>query len=124
MTDQGTGADAPTGNDARVDKLLADLEATAASAAKIVAFGSPAFEAPDGDLLRLAAKALLIDLSSFADRLPETYRAAHPDVPWRSIRALRNFLAHDYDGTDYRIVWVAIADDLPRIAAALLHNRA
>jgi uncharacterized protein with HEPN domain len=108
-----------TGMD-RVPILLEDLRRLAASADKIVRHGQHAFESSDGDLLRLAAKAVLIDLSTFADRLPETFRAQHPDVPWRNIRALRNFLAHDYEGTDYAIVWGVIADDLPEITRKLL----
>jgi uncharacterized protein with HEPN domain len=108
-----------TGMD-RVPILLEDLRRLAASADKIVRHGQQAFESSDGDLLRLAAKAVLIDLSTFADRLPETFRAHNPAVPWRNIRALRNFLAHDYEGTDYAIVWGVIAEDLPAIARRLL----
>lgn len=112
-----------TGTD-RVPALLDDLRSLAASSNRIVRHGQQAFESADGDLLRLAAKAVLIDLSTFADRLPETFRADHPGVPWRNIRALRNFLAHDYDGTDYAIVWGVIANDLPAIAGELLNERA
>jgi uncharacterized protein with HEPN domain len=71
--------------------------------------------------------AILADLARFAAsadrvvrrRLPESYRAEHPDVDWRGIRAVRNFIAHDYDGTDDEILWVAISVELPRIVAAL-----
>jgi uncharacterized protein with HEPN domain len=104
----------------RVPVLLDDLRRLAASAEKIVRHGQHAFESTDGDLLRLAAKAVLIDLATFADRLPETFRADHPAIPWRNIRALRNFLAHDYEGTDYAIVWGVLADDLPTIARKVL----
>ena len=104
----------------RVPVLLEDLRRLAASSDKIVRHGQQAFESVDGDLLRLAAKAVLLDLATFADRMPETFRAQHPAVPWRKVRALRNFLAHDYEGTDYGIVWGVIADDLPAIVGELL----
>ena len=104
----------------RVPLLLDDLHRLSVSARKIVGHGQHAFESVNGDLLRLAAKAVLIGLFTFADRLPESFRADHPAVPWRNIRALRNFLAHDYDGTDYAIVWGVLADDLPGIARELL----
>ena len=35
------------------------------------------------------------------------------------IRATRNFIAHDYDGTDEEVLWQAIAVQLPSIAARL-----
>ncbi len=60
-----------------------------------------------------------MDLSAAADRFPESYRKQHPEVDWRGIRAVRNFIAHDYDGTDEEILWQAIAVQFPAIAAAL-----
>jgi uncharacterized protein with HEPN domain len=34
-------------------------------------------------------------------------------------RAVRNFIAHDYAGTDQEILWAAMAVEFPRIAEAL-----
>lgn len=61
----------------------------------------------------------MVDLSAAADRLPEAFRSAHPEIDWRGIRAVRNFIAHDYDGTDEDILWQAIAVQFPAIVAAL-----
>ena len=68
---------------------------------------------------RLAAKAIVIDLQSAADRLPVEFRQRHPDVAWDELRAMRNYLAHDYLNTDYRIVWNALVVDFPRVARQL-----
>lgn len=46
-------------------------------------------------------------------------RDAHPDVDWLGIRAVRNFVAHDYDGTDENLLWRVVAVEFPRILAAL-----
>ncbi|HEX5370550.1 MAG TPA: HepT-like ribonuclease domain-containing protein [Dehalococcoidia bacterium] len=35
-----------------------------------------------------------------ARRISDTYRTAHPEIPWRSIIGLRNVLAHDYANVD------------------------
>ena len=61
----------------------------------------------------------MIDLSAAADRFPESFRAAHPEIDWQGIRATRNFVAHD-DGTDEEILWQAVAAQFPRIVGALI----
>jgi hypothetical protein len=82
--------------------------------------GTTAFVDPDDDDQRRIARSLFIDLSAAADRLPESFRQAHPQVDWRGIRAVGTFVAHDYDGTDEEILWQAIAVQFPAILAALL----
>ncbi|WP_045384771.1 HepT-like ribonuclease domain-containing protein [Mycobacterium kyorinense] len=46
-------------------------------------------------------------------RLPDGFVAAHPDVAWRSMKATRNIVAHQYDHLDYEIIWNALARQLP-----------
>ncbi len=40
-------------------------------------------------------------------------RAAHPEIPWPEIVAMRNVLVHDYFGIDLEEVWTAVERDLP-----------
>ncbi len=48
-------------------------------------------------------------------------RAAHPEIPWRAIGGLRNFLAHDYASTDPQRLKRILDDDIaaliPRLEA-------
>jgi len=104
----------------RTPAILADITRFAASARRVVNRGHEAFTDPDDDDQRRIARSLIVDLSAAADRLPESFRQQHPEVDWRGIRAVRNFIAHDYDGTDEEILWQAIAVQFPAIAAALL----
>ncbi|QDZ16298.1 HepT-like ribonuclease domain-containing protein [Humibacter ginsenosidimutans] len=105
--------------DDRTAAVLIDLARFARSARRVVARGHEVFVDRDDDDQRRIARSLVIDLSAAADRLPESFRAAHSDVDWRGIRSVRNFVAHDYDGTDEEILWQAIAGDFPRIMAML-----
>ncbi|UYN84996.1 MAG: DUF86 domain-containing protein [Microcella sp.] len=102
--------------------VLADIARFAVTARRVVARGHERFTDPDDDDQRRIARSLVIDLSSAADRLPETFRDAHPEIDWQGIRAVRNFIAHDYDGTDEEILWQAIAVQFPQIVAALLDS--
>ncbi|MDR3339409.1 MAG: DUF86 domain-containing protein [Candidatus Symbiothrix sp.] len=40
-----------------------------------------------------------------ANRLPDEYKDAHPEIDWFRIRGFRNRIVHDYFGIDYSIVW-------------------
>lgn len=106
----------------RATAILADLERFATSARRVVERGRVRFTDPDDDDQRRIARSLIVDLSAAADRLGETFRAAHPEIDWTGIRAVRNFIAHDYDGTDDEILWQAIAVQFPAIVASLLND--
>jgi uncharacterized protein with HEPN domain len=40
-------------------------------------------------------------------------REAFPDIPWRSMIALRNVLAHEYGDIRYERLWVVCTEQLP-----------
>ena len=54
-----------------------------------------------------------------ANRLPEDFRAQHPEIEWRKIIGLRNRIVHDYFNIDVEIVWEIIQKDLPNLKAKL-----
>jgi hypothetical protein len=41
----------------------------------------------------------------WAKAVPDEFRAAHPEIPWRSMSGLRDVLAHGYFGIDDEIIW-------------------
>lgn len=43
------------------------------------------------------------------------FRRHHPEIPWRSITALRNVLIHEYFGVDLDIVWRVVIRRLPTL---------
>lgn len=104
----------------RVAAILSDIARFAVTARRVAGRGYERFIDPDDDDQRRIARSLIVDLSAAADRLPPSFRAQHPEIDWRGIRAVRNFIAHDYDGTDVDILWRAVAVEFPRIAGVLL----
>ena len=48
-----------------------------------------------------------------AKRLDDTYRADHPQIPWRAIAGLRDVLIHQYEGVNLQQVWNIVEKDLP-----------
>lgn len=103
----------------RVPAILADIARFAVTARRVADRGHERFVDPDDDDQRRIARSLVVDLSAASDRLPESFRVAHPEIDWRGVRAVSTFIAHDYDGTDEEILWQAIAVRFPEVAAAL-----
>lgn len=44
----------------------------------------------------------------------------HPEVPWKSMRGMRNRIAHGYFDIDLNIVWDTVQSALPRLLQQLL----
>jgi uncharacterized protein with HEPN domain len=51
--------------------------------------------------------------------IPEPILDAHPSVPWRTLRGVRNVVVHEYFGVDPSILWETVRGDLPPLAAKL-----
>ena len=52
------------------------------------------------------------------DRHPE-FAARHPEVPWRSIRGMRNRIAHGYFDINLDVVWDTTQTALPQLLEQL-----
>ena len=50
-----------------------------------------------------------------ANRLPDEYKDAHPEIDWFRIRGFRNRIVHEYFGIDYSIVWQIKENFLPSL---------
>lgn len=67
----------------------------------------------------LAAESIIIKIGENVARLSEETIVANPQVPWSSIKRMRDRLAHQYEATDYDAVWATISFELPRVRAAV-----
>jgi uncharacterized protein with HEPN domain len=54
-----------------------------------------------------------------AKRLDDSYRASHPEIPWRAIAGLRDVLIHQYEGVDLKKVWAIVEKDLPGLKQSI-----
>ena len=51
--------------------------------------------------------------------IPEPILDAHPNVPWRTLRGVRNVVVHEYFGVDPAILWETVRSDLPPLEVDL-----
>lgn len=54
---------------------------------------------------QLALERAVEVIGEAARRVSESFRAAHPEIPWRNIIANRNVLAHEYDEIYQELLW-------------------
>ncbi len=57
----------------------------------------------------------LINIGEMVGRLSEETINDESIVEWRKIRGLRNIIAHDYFGVDYREIWSIISIHIPKL---------
>ena len=58
-------------------------------------------------------------LGESAHRIDKATAAALPSIPFKSIRGLRNRIAHDYGAVDFKIVWAVAQQEIGPLIAAL-----
>jgi uncharacterized protein with HEPN domain len=47
--------------------------------------------------------------------VPQDVRDRRPELPWKDLAGMRDKCIHMYFGVNYRRVWQAVKDDIPRI---------
>jgi uncharacterized protein with HEPN domain len=54
-----------------------------------------------------------------ARHVPDDVAAAHPELPWVEMRAMRNVVVHEYFGVTLETLWKTAVEDLPRLLEQL-----
>jgi len=68
---------------------------------------------------RWATVSQLLLIGEAAKRLSDTFQAAHGQIPWAQIMAMRNRLIHEYDRINWHLVWKTTIEDVPRLLTVL-----
>jgi uncharacterized protein with HEPN domain len=67
-----------------------------------------------------AVERKLLIISEAAIRLTRSdIETQCPEIPWRDVRGIGNWLRHQYDRVSTETVWNTIQDDLPPLKAAV-----
>lgn len=102
----------------RDEAILLDI---AYAARKVVAFTA---KIEREDLVRdeRTLAAVLYEITVMGEavkRLSKEFRAAHPQIPWRDIAGMRDWLIHHYDRLDYDRVWGVVRTHIPELLTRL-----
>lgn len=97
---------------------LWDMLEYARSAAEFV-FGRTYDEYLEDKQLRLAVERAIEVIGEAARNLSDSFRSAHPEIPWHSIIAQRHVLAHDYGEVKHDRIWRVATIHVPDLIKQL-----
>lgn len=77
---------------------------------------------------KLAANCMLIEsigegIKKIESLLPGFLNANEPDIPWASIKGMRNHIAHGYFDIDADIVYDVVINEIPHLLASFIRLR-
>jgi len=47
----------------------------------------------------------ILQIGELVGRLSDEFKETNTDIPWRKIRGMRNYVAHEYGSIDLDVVW-------------------
>ena len=67
-----------------------------------------------------ATLTLLMAIGEEVKKIDKGIFETQPNIEWQKLKDMRNFLAHDYRGVDYDIVFDVVKVKLPELSAAFI----
>lgn len=71
-------------------------------------------------VFRNAVSMPIQQIGELAKHLSDAFIDAHPQIPWRQIKGMRDWFAHQYIKMDNAVVWNVAKVDMPPLKAFLL----
>ena len=96
-----------------LDETLRAMRSSLDKGKHFVAMGRQKFD--DDWLVQDAAITTVTQIAEAAKRLPKSFRAARPEVPWRNVIGMRDIVIHEYAIVDLPLVWEALERGFPQI---------
>ena len=98
--------------------LLWDMKQAASEIAQFVE-GLSYEEFASNKVIRYAVERQLLVIGEAAAHLSQTFRDAHHQIPWSSIIAQRNILAHEYGEILVERIWRVASERIPELVRIL-----
>lgn len=58
-------------------------------------------------------------IGELAKEITEDTTVNHEDIPWKSIKGMRNRIVHDYENVDLSVLWGTVKNSLPELKEKL-----
>ena len=83
----------------------------------IAFFGNDESEFERNSIFRNAVSMPIQQIGELAKHLSDDFIASHPEIPWRQVKGMRDWFAHQYLDMDTHVVWITATLDIPSIFA-------
>ena len=70
-------------------------------------------------LLKRAVERGIEIVSEASRRLPDSMKAAYPQIPWRRVAGMGNVLRHNYDSIVDEVIYDVVRNELPAVQTVL-----
>jgi len=70
-------------------------------------------------MLRYAVERQILVIGEAARSVSDSFKQAHPQIPWKSIVGQRNVLAHEYGEVLVERIWLVATERIPELVHAL-----
>jgi uncharacterized protein with HEPN domain len=114
MTKTSPRAELPAADD-RTWTALADILRFVEVGLSLAGRGKVWYDDDPANVPGLAAESLVMKIGEAVSRLPINFRQLHPEVDWRAIKDMRILLSHNYEATNYQVVWFTLTKDFPEL---------
>ena len=57
----------------------------------------------------------ILQIGEYVSRLSDEFKESHDNIPWRKIKGMRNFAAHQYEHIEFEVLWHTITEELPEL---------
>lgn len=69
----------------------------------------------ESDLLIRATCFSVAQIGEQMSKLENALKDKYPEIPWKYAKGMRNFIVHDYDNVDTKLVYNTVKNDLPKL---------
>ncbi len=76
-------------------------------------FGATKEDFQNSFLIQNAILMPVQQIGELTKRFTDDFRKTHPDIPWRAIAGMRDYLTHEYLDMDVDIAWNTASKDIP-----------
>lgn len=73
----------------------------------------------EDEVLKRAVCMTVINIGELVKNLDDSFRAAHPSIPWKAIAGFRDIAAHKYQTLRMEDVYVTVHDDFDELETML-----
>lgn len=62
----------------------------------------------------------IVQIGEYVTRLSDDFKQEHSEIPWRTIKGMRNVATHQYDRIDFEIMWNTLTESVPELEEKLM----